>query len=278
MSNLIVQIALYLLAATLIGWFIGRSIAKSRETITLNENRDLKEKHASLEEFRDRMNKEYFSLKEREKGKGQEIGLLKKQLTDARVKSETYRLEHYDMKLKMEKQENDAKASIKAQATQSDFSTEREQYRNKINDLTKNISDLSSDKKKHELQLVAMKKAKDKVEVQAQDLSTTEANYHNKLKDMDEVHESMQVDINSLNNEKLDLENNLSKQQTENKNLKDQLFSIKEAQLNADNKVKTASVELEDVTTQMVDLKKQRDDYMGKLDTISSILSAQQKG
>lgn len=273
MTYLIIQIVLFLLVATFIGWLMGRSVAKNRERVVDDENRELKSKYASLEEFRDRMNKDYFAIKERDKQKTTELNLVKKQLTDTRVKGETYKLEHYDMKLKLEKlagQQNNIDSKLESERHR--FQSEQDSSQIKIKELMDRVSVLASEKRNSDTRITQLGKEREELTRRTQSASETQLQLNGKLRTLDTEREKMQDITQSLQNEIQGLNTRVSTLVDENQTLNNRVTELKQDKENTQSQARHANEELEDVTTQMIDIRNQRDDFHRKLRTISDLV------
>ena len=252
MLYLMSKIFIYLIAAAFLGWLIGRAGAKQRERRLEEELREIETRYASLEDYRDRINKENFSLKEENRNKSRELAHFKRLTEDNKVKSQTFEMENSDtrtrldqLREKLESQERQTRREREALAV------EVENLKTQRQEMMERHQKLIQEKKALEAQLKSPGN---------KDLNTLEKEYHALRSDRKKL--SAQVEL--LLAERADYEERVQNLMKEQQELSRQVRELKKNQV--------SSEQLEELTTQIMDIRSERDDYFNRLRTISNVI------
>lgn len=254
MLYLLTHMFLYIIGAALIGWLIAHSIAKRKERRFKEELKNLRSKHSLLEDYRDRINKDFYALKEQDRAKSEEITHLKKLTEDSRVKSQTYALENTDVRSKyISLNQRNSRNTEELEKALDHYQLEAASANLKVDELMDRLSKIVDEKNllKNEIkQLNSATSVKRDTE------------YHSLNSDRKKL--TAQVDL--LMNERGDYEERVRNLIAEQSNLSAKVKELKKHEADPE--------QIEDLTTQIIDIRNERDDYFDRLRTISNVIES----
>ena len=254
MLYLVTNIIVYLVAAAMLGWLVGWAGGKRRERRLKDDLRETDARYASLEDYRDRINKENFSLKEQVREKAREIAHLRRTTEDSRVKSQTFEMEHDDVQRKLEQLgEKSSSREKHLQMESESLHMALNKAHTQVSELMDRHSRLVQEKKSLEQQLQA-------VQEKGVHSSMLEKEFHSLKSERKKL--AAQVDL--LLRERTDYEERIQNLVMEQKGLSKQVRELK--------KLEATTEKIEELTTQIIDIRNERDDYFNRLRTISNVI------
>ncbi len=252
MLYLMTKIFIYLVAAAFLGWLIGRAGGKRRERRLEEELREIETKYASLEDYRDRINKENFALKEENRNKSRELAHFKRLTEDSKVKSQTFEMENSDSRARLDRlREKLAAQERRAQQERESLVMELGQLKAQHQEMMERHQKLIQEKKTLEAQLQSANRTPS---------DDMEKEYHALKSDRKKL--SAQVEL--LLKERADYEERVQNLMKEQQELSRQVRELKKNQV--------SNEQLEELTTQIMDIRNERDDYFNRLRTISNVI------
>ncbi len=272
MQYLISQIFFCLVAATLVGAAITYFIMKSKRIKLQAESDEWRNKHNALEAYRDRINRDFFVLKNKNKAHVAEIATLKHDLTEAKIQGQTHSLERNDMQEKYKKFMQEYKHKTRLlEEEREQFQAKQEQANQKVKDLMERISALVSDNEQALSVKESIAHEREHLNTQLIDMSSEQSRMKKNLRLLHSESEKLTTEVEILAREKADYEERVNELIAEQSSLLEKVESIKAEKKQAIEAVSELTVEMDDMTTQILNLKNERDDYFGKLKTISSL-------
>ncbi len=254
MLYLVTNIIVYLVAAAALGWLIGWAGGKRRARQLRDNLREIEARHASLEDYRDRINKENFNLKEQVREKAREIAHLKRTAENNRVKSQTFEMEHGDIRRKLEQlDETSSSREENLRAEIDNLRKELTKARSQVSELMDRHSRLVQEKKSLERQLQSR-----------QDHGVHSSTLENELRAVKTERRKLAAQVDLLLKERADYEERIQNLVKEQKELSKQVRELK--------KLEATTEKIEELTTQIIDIRNERDDYFNRLRTISNVI------
>lgn len=272
MQYLISQIFLCLVAATLAGAAITYFIMKSKRIKLQAEVGDWRNKHNALEAYRDRINRDYFVLKNKNKAHVSELSTLKHELTEAKISGQTNTLERNDMEGKYKKFMREyEKNSQQLDAERKNFEAEKSQADQTVQRLMSRISTLVSDKEAALSATDSLSHEQEHLNTQLIDMNSEQDRMKSNVRLLSSESEKLTTEVEILAREKSDYQERVNELVAEQSSLLEKVDAIKGEKKQAFEAVSELTVEIEDMTTQIFNLRNERDDYFGKLKTISNL-------
>ncbi|HBS27494.1 MAG TPA: hypothetical protein DD827_10310 [Gammaproteobacteria bacterium] len=240
MLYLLTHIFLYIIGATLIGWLIAYSIGKQKENRLIEDHQNLQSKHSLLEDYRDRINKDFYALKEQDRAKTEEITELKKHQDSQDHRQSHFISSHYSNTKELEK-------SI------DHYQLEAASANLKVSELMERLSKIVDEKNV----------LKDEI----RDLNSgVQFERDTEFHSLNSDRKKLSAQVNLLQNERGDYEERV-------KNLIDEQSSLS-AKVKELKKHETDPEQIEELTTQIINIRNERDDYFDRLRTISNVLES----
>ncbi len=241
MLYLLTHIFLYIIGATLIGWLIAYSVGKQKENRLIEDHQNLQSKHSLLEDYRDRINKDFYALKEQDRAKTEEIAVLKKR-GDSPV-------DDHQPRYISQHQHN----TRELEESVDHFQLEAASANLKVSELMDRLSKIVDEK--------------NLLRDEIKDLSSgAQFERDTEFHSLNSDRKKLSAQVNLLQNERGDYEERVKNLINEQSSLSAKVKELK--------KHETDPEQIEELTTQIINIRNERDDYFDRLRTISNVLES----
>lgn len=269
MQYLISQIILFLVAATGIGWFLGRFTARSRERSAIRDLTEWQEKYHALEQYRNRLKKENHSLAEAYRKQLKELAEFRIRLTGLQAKEQTLKLEksiHSARYTDLDDEIKQRDALIKS------YQERLQESNSKVRQLLQRVAALSAAKRELEDELEEASAEKKMLNTQLIDLSEETKEAQQKLYAIVSERETLASEVEMLDSEKDEQQGRVDLLLREQESLLEKVAELKRQKEDYEERVNELRDNMEDLTTQIIDIRTERDDYFERLKAISNML------